>query len=77
MGSLLPILIGAVILCLAWFVVRFVKSQFRERAEDLPRRDPPSPVLAPKKNSPRGRAGAVALEEPDEDGDFTYPPRVE
>ena len=77
MTHLLPLLIGAVLL---WLVFRFVRSQFRDR--DVPEAvggsnpaDPFSSVPSPRKNAPRSRTGAVALEEPEEDEYRTYPPR--
>jgi hypothetical protein len=75
----LPLLVAAALL---WLVFRFVRSQFRER--DVPEAvegsgpgDPFSRVSSPRKNAPRSRAGAVALEEPQEDEYRTYPPRFD
>jgi hypothetical protein len=64
-----------------WFLFRIVRSQFRtnepsEAVEDLPD-DPLTGVPSPRKNPPRGRAGAVALALPEEDDeDYTLPPRT-
>ena len=78
MGNLSPLLIGAVVL---WFFFRFLRSQFQmQRPTDAVGESPGDPftdVRSPRKNAPGGRAGAVALVEPDEEGpDYTFPPRV-
>lgn len=69
MTYLLPLVIGAAVL---WIVFRFVRNQFRhqdipEAVEGSTPADPFARVPSPKKNAPRSRAGAVALEEPEED----------
>ena len=64
MAHLWPLLIAAAVF---WLVFRFVRSQFRslEPVEGSSPNAPPRGVPSPKKNAPRGRAGAVALAEPD------------
>ncbi len=80
MATLWPSIIVAIAL---WLVFRFVRSQFRAQEPSSPmpggRGDPLSGVRSPKKNTPGGRTGAIALAEPDEDdddGNHTYPPWV-
>ncbi len=74
----------ALVIAVAWLVVRFVRNLFRPRepSESLgdPRvEDPFAGVLSPKKRGPQNRSGAVALAEPDddeEDGNHSFPPRT-
>jgi len=77
MSTLLPILIA---LAALWFVWRFVASLFRpgqpaEPIEAEPVDDPFAPVPAPRKNSPKGKSGAVAVDEPQDDSFRAFPPR--
>jgi hypothetical protein len=71
--TFLEILTVLATLCLAlWFLRRFL----RLRAPADPAEDPFSFVPAPRGTRPRGRAGAVALEEPEEDNAAdAFPPR--
>jgi len=74
--KVLWLIIAAVLL---WLVFRFVRSKFhpREPAEAVGDQDPFAGVRSPKRRGPRGRAGAVALAEPDEsDEDQSFPPRI-
>jgi len=76
MGSIWPLLVGAAALSL---IFRFLQSQFRkqEPSEALgdPTEDPFAYVPSPRRNGPRSRSGAVAVEEPDEDIVKSLPPR--
>jgi hypothetical protein len=73
MIGFLQILIVLAILGLAlWFVSRLL----RPKAPAEPAEDPFSFVLVPRGMQPKGRSGAVALEEPGEDDAAdAFPPR--
>jgi hypothetical protein len=60
-----------------WFLWRFIRSLFLPSQPAEPVDDPFSLVPAPRKDGPKGRVGAVALEEPEEDepGNL-FPPRT-
>ena len=64
-----------------WLVLRFVLRQLspRESSESLDDplvEDPFAGVPSPKKRGPQDRSGAVALAEPDDEGEGrSYPPR--
>lgn len=78
MSAFLSVLFALIALLLVW---RFLASLFQpERAEQVeapPVDGPFSTVPALRKNSPKGRSGAVALEEPDDDFPADcYPPRT-
>jgi hypothetical protein len=62
----IEILIAILAATLAWWLIG---RMLRPRAPAEPSDDPLSPVGAPVRRGPKGRAGAVALEEPDEDVD--------
>lgn len=70
----LQILIAALA---AWSVWWLIRKMLRPRAPAEPADEPFAEVAAPLKRGPKGRAGAVALEEP-EDGDHpdAFPPRT-
>jgi len=78
MSNLFPVLIA---LAALWFVWRFVSRLFQpsqpaEPAETEPIDDPYAPVPSPRRTPPKGRSGAVALEEPGDDSPADcYPPR--
>jgi hypothetical protein len=75
MSVILALLIVAAALGLIWW---FVSSLFPPRQPADPVDDPFSPVPVPRKRGPGGRAGAVALEEPEDGDDLTddaFPPR--
>ena len=58
----------------AWWLLRRIR---RTPAEPAEAEDPLAEVPAPAKRGPKGLAGAVALEEPDDDGPAdTFPPRT-
>lgn len=68
----------AILIALAalWLVWRFVAPLFRPRQPAEPV-DPFALVTAPRKRGPKGRTGAVALEEPNDDGPADCsPPRT-
>lgn len=66
-----------VLIMAVWLIWRFVASLFQPHQPAEPVDDPLAYVPAPKKNSPKGRAGAVAVEEPDDDGPADcFPPRT-
>jgi hypothetical protein len=72
MSTLLAVLIA---LGAMWFVWRFAMALFRPRQPAEP--DDRAPVTEPRRGPPKGRAGAVALEEPDDDGPADcFPPRT-
>jgi hypothetical protein len=73
MTLFLEFLIAAFALSLTWWLIR---RMLRPRAPAEPADDPFSLVGAPVRRGPKGRAGAVALEEPDEKDGLDYdPPR--
>jgi hypothetical protein len=73
MSYFLALIIAFAALWLAW---RFVGSLFHPREPAEPVDDPFSDVLAPRKRGPQGKAGAVALDEPEDDEDEGFfPPR--
>src|SRR5438093_77250 len=55
-----------IVLATFWLVWRLVTKILRPRAPAEPAEEPFAPVPANRKQGPRGRSGAVALEEPDE-----------
>ena len=60
MSTFFEILIAVVVI---WFVWRFVSALFQPQQPD----DPFASVPVPRKDSPKGRSSAVALEEPEDD----------
>jgi hypothetical protein len=74
MSTFLVLLILVVAVVLVW---RFVSSVFHPRQPGEPVDDPFSLVLAPRRRGPKGKSGAVALEEPGDDDDLedAFPPR--
>jgi len=58
-----------------WFVWRFVRALFRPRQPAEPVDDPLASVPAPRRRSPKGRSGAVAVEEPEDDAFQSFPSR--
>jgi hypothetical protein len=60
----------------AWFVWRFVSALFKRRQPVDPVDDPFAEVPTLRKGPPKGRSGAVALEEPEEDEGGYFPPRA-
>ena len=71
MSIIIAILVGLIVL---WFVWRVIRLLFLPSQPAEPVDDPFSLVPAPRKRGPKGRAGAVALEEPDEDDPDDYSP---
>ena len=58
-----------------WFVWRFVSALFQPHQPVDPVDDGFASVPVPRKDSPKGRSGAVALEEPDDDDSVEgFPP---
>jgi hypothetical protein len=73
MTAFLEVLTVLATLCLAWW---FVRKLLRPKAPADPAEEPFSFVTAPRGMRPKGRAGAVALEEPEEDNPAdAFPPR--
>jgi len=70
-------LVILIVLGALWAVWRMLRSLFLPSHPAEPVDDPFSVVPAPRKRGPKGRAGAVALEEPEDDepGD-AFPPRT-
>lgn len=68
--------VGAVIFVI-WLVWRFVQAvmRFRGGSPREPIDDDSLGVRAPRKRGPHGRAGAVALAQPDDDDDEMPAPR--
>jgi hypothetical protein len=74
MSALFEIMIAV---AAAWLVWRFVSALFQPGQPIDPVEDPFAMVGAPRKNPPKGRSGAVALEEPEEDSPADgFPPRT-
>ncbi len=66
-----------VALAALWLVWRFVAALFRPHQPAEPVDDPFASVPAPRKRGPKGRTGAVALEEPEDNGPADcFPPRT-
>ena len=60
----------------AWSVWWLIRKLLRPRAPAEPADDPLALIPAPRKYGPKGRAGAVAVEEPEDDGPADcFPPR--
>ena len=59
-----------------WVTWRLIRNFLKPRAPTEPADEPLSLVGAPVKRGPKGRAGAIALDEPDEDepADYVPPP---
>ena len=74
MSSFLEVLTAlATVFIALWFLRRLL----REKAPAEPAEDPFSFVPAPRRTAPKGKSGAVALEEPEEDDPTDlFPPRV-
>jgi hypothetical protein len=73
MAAFLQILIAALAAWSAWWLIRRLT---RLRAPAEPADDPMALVPASRKSGPRGKAGAVAVEEPsDDDPADCFPPR--
>jgi hypothetical protein len=67
----------SVVLFTWWSVRRMFRLQAYDEAADEPfAEDPFADVSAPLKPNPKGRAGAVAMEEPDDDITDAFPPRM-
>jgi hypothetical protein len=66
----------AIAVLVVWLVFRFVRSRFNPRQPADAIEDPFAVVPSPKKRGPPNRAGAVALEEPEQDDEQIYPPRL-
>jgi hypothetical protein len=74
MQLFLQLLIGALAIWLSWALIR---KMLRPRAPAGPADDPFAEVSAPLKRNPKGRAGAVAIEEPEEgEQPDAFPPRT-
>ena len=73
MLAFLEVLTVLAAICLTWWVLRRL---IRPKAPADPAEDPFSFVPAPRGRGPRGKSGAVALEEPEEDNSAdAFPPR--
>jgi negative regulator of sigma E activity len=74
MQLFLQLQIAALAIWLSWALIR---KMLRPRAPAEPAEDPFAEVSAPLKRNPKGRTGAVAIEEPEE-GEYpdAYPPRT-
>jgi len=66
-----------IVLAAIWVVWRLVTKILRPRAPAEPAEEPFAPVPAHRKQGPKGRSGAVALEEPEDDeSPDAFPPRT-
>jgi hypothetical protein len=64
------------VLFAAWAIWSLFSRFLRLRAPAEPADDPFALVSAPLRRGPKGRSGAVAIEEPEgDDGDVLFPPR--
>lgn len=73
MTAFLEVLTVFAVLCLIWWLVR---GLLRPKAPADPAEDPSSFVPAHRGMGPKGKSGAVALEEPEEDNPAdAFPPR--
>jgi hypothetical protein len=73
MTTFLEVLTAIAALVLAWW---FLSRLLRPKAPADPAEDPFSLVRAPRGMGPKGKSGAVALEEPGEDNPAdAFPPR--
>ena len=60
-----------------WSIRRMLRPQASaEPAEEPFAEDPFADVSAPLKPNPKGRVGAIAMEEPDDDITDAFPPRT-
>jgi hypothetical protein len=74
MTAFLEILTALTAIFLAWWLLR---KMLRPKAPAEPAEDPFSFVPASRRKGPKGRSGAVALEEPEDDGPTdAFPPRT-
>ena len=72
-AALIEILVAVLAVWSVWW---FVRGLLRPRTPAEPADDPLSFVPAPRRSGPRGRAGAVAVNEPeDDDPADCFPPR--
>ena len=80
MSSLLAVLVLSMAVLLLWRLLAslFQSGQPAEPVDAEPIDDPRAFVPALRKNSPRGRSGAVAVEEPTDDDSLAdcFPPRI-
>ena len=79
MQALLQFVIAIFAIWCAWWLLRRIRRNSAElaRAEDPLAEDPLAEVPTPTRRGPKGLAGAVALEEPDDDGPAdAFPPRT-
>ncbi|MGH9516736.1 MAG: hypothetical protein ACRD3P_13775, partial [Terriglobales bacterium] len=72
------VLIAVLVVCSTWWSIRRMLRLHApaEPAEEPFAEDPFANVSAPLKPSPKGRAGAIAMEEPDDDIADAFPPRM-
>ncbi len=73
MSAFLDVLTALLALCFAWWILRIL---LRPEVPADPAEDTFSLVPATRGTGPKGRTGAVALEEPEEDNPAdAFPPR--
>jgi hypothetical protein len=73
MSAVLEVLTALAALCLAWRLLRIL---LRPKAAADPAEGPFSFVPVPRGMGPKGKSGAIALEEPEEDNPSdAFPPR--
>jgi len=75
MSVFLELLTAVAAISIVWWLLR---KLLRPKAPAEPAGDPDALVPVPRGAGPKGRAGAVALEEPDEAGESdAFPPRTQ
>jgi hypothetical protein len=66
-----------VVLFTWWSIRRMVQLRSYDETADEPfAEDPFADVAAPLKPNPKGHTGAIAMEEPDNDISYAFPPRM-
>jgi hypothetical protein len=66
-----------VVLFTSWSIRRMLRLRACAEMADEPfAEDPFADVSAPLKPNPKGRTGAIAMEEPDDDISDAFPPRM-
>lgn len=72
------IFVVCMVVLLTWWSIRRMSRlrTYDETAEEPFAEDPLADVPAPLKPNPKGRVGAIAMEEPNEDITDAFPPRT-
>jgi len=68
---------AVVVLFTSWSIRRMLQLRAYDEAADEPFAEGPfADVAAPLKPNPKGRTGAIAMEEPEDDISDAFPPRM-